>query len=66
MMDPEALGRLTALAHERPSTSSPARCAPRAASTAAQVYEIALAGNATMTHLALGIDPEPLGRRARS
>ena len=25
------------------------------------VYEIALAGNATMTHLALGIDPEPLG-----
>ena len=26
-----------------------------------EVYEIALAGNATMTHLALGIDPEPLG-----
>ena len=25
------------------------------------VYEIALAGNATMTELALGIDPEPLG-----
>src|SRR5262249_45706556 len=25
------------------------------------VYEVALAGNATMTHLALGIDPEPLG-----
>ena len=28
---------------------------------AAQVYEVALAGNATMTALALGIDPEPLG-----
>src|SRR6185312_10379957 len=27
----------------------------------ADVYEIALAGNATMTHIALGIDPEPLG-----
>jgi len=27
----------------------------------AEVYEVALAGNATMTHLVLGIDPEPLG-----
>ena len=26
-----------------------------------EVYEIAMAGNATMTHLVLGIDPEPLG-----
>ena len=26
-----------------------------------EVYEVAVAGNATMTHLALGIDPEPLG-----
>ena len=26
-----------------------------------EVYEIALAGNATMAQLALGIDPEPLG-----
>ena len=26
-----------------------------------EVYEVALAGNATMTALALGIDPEPLG-----
>jgi uncharacterized 2Fe-2S/4Fe-4S cluster protein (DUF4445 family) len=25
------------------------------------VYEVALAGNATMTHIVLGIDPEPLG-----
>jgi uncharacterized 2Fe-2S/4Fe-4S cluster protein (DUF4445 family) len=25
------------------------------------VYEVAVAGNATMTHLVLGIDPEPLG-----
>jgi uncharacterized 2Fe-2S/4Fe-4S cluster protein (DUF4445 family) len=28
---------------------------------ASEVYEIAIAGNATMTHIALGIDPEPLG-----
>ncbi len=27
----------------------------------AEVAEIAVAGNATMTHIALGIDPEPLG-----
>ena len=27
----------------------------------AEVCEVALAGNATMTHIALGIDPEPLG-----
>ena len=27
----------------------------------AEVYEVALAGNATMTELALGIDPEPVG-----
>jgi uncharacterized 2Fe-2S/4Fe-4S cluster protein (DUF4445 family) len=27
----------------------------------AEVYEIALAGNATMTHIVLGIDPGPLG-----
>jgi uncharacterized 2Fe-2S/4Fe-4S cluster protein (DUF4445 family) len=27
----------------------------------AEVYEVALAGNATMTHIVLGIDPEPLG-----
>jgi uncharacterized 2Fe-2S/4Fe-4S cluster protein (DUF4445 family) len=26
-----------------------------------EVYEVAIAGNATMTHIALGIDPEPLG-----
>src|SRR6201999_1617764 len=26
-----------------------------------EVYEVAVAGNATMTHLVLGIDPEPLG-----
>jgi uncharacterized 2Fe-2S/4Fe-4S cluster protein (DUF4445 family) len=26
-----------------------------------EVYEVAIAGNATMTHIVLGIDPEPLG-----
>ena len=45
----------------RPCASSPSRCARRPASTRAHVYEVALAGNATMTALALGIDPEPLG-----
>ncbi len=29
--------------------------------TPEEVYEVALAGNATMVHIALGIDPEPLG-----
>src|SRR5204863_6235486 len=28
---------------------------------AGEIVEVALAGNATMTHIALGIDPEPLG-----
>jgi uncharacterized 2Fe-2S/4Fe-4S cluster protein (DUF4445 family) len=60
MLDPSALDRLTAharaaldgLAHE---VCAQVEVDPR------EVYEIALAGNATMTALALGIDPEPLG-----
>ncbi|TQM04350.1 ASKHA domain-containing protein [Pseudonocardia kunmingensis] len=60
MLDTGALDRLTAhartaldgLAHE---VCAQAEVAPT------DVYEIALAGNATMTALALGIDPEPLG-----
>jgi uncharacterized 2Fe-2S/4Fe-4S cluster protein (DUF4445 family) len=60
MIDPAALGRLTELAHATLAELTAEVCAegeiePR------QIYEIALAGNATMTHLALGIDPEPLG-----
>ncbi len=60
MMDPAALGRLTALAHETLASLAAEVCA-EAGADPADVYEIALAGNATMTHIALGIDPEPLG-----
>jgi len=60
MMDPAALGRLTALAHETLASLAAEVCAAAGADPA-DVYEIALAGNATMTHIALGIDPEPLG-----
>jgi uncharacterized 2Fe-2S/4Fe-4S cluster protein (DUF4445 family) len=60
MMDPGTLGRLTALAHQTVATLATEVCA-EAGVDPADVYEIALAGNATMTHIALGIDPEPLG-----
>jgi uncharacterized 2Fe-2S/4Fe-4S cluster protein (DUF4445 family) len=60
MMDPDALGRLTALAHEGLDQLAGEVCA-EAGVDRGEVYEIALAGNATMTHLALGLDPEPLG-----
>jgi uncharacterized 2Fe-2S/4Fe-4S cluster protein (DUF4445 family) len=60
MMDPDALGRLTSRAHETLATLTTEVCA-EAGVDPATVYEIALAGNATMAQLALGIDPEPLG-----
>ncbi len=60
MMDPENLGRLAALAHESLNELAAEVCA-QAGVDPACVYEIAMAGNATMTHIALGIDPEPLG-----
>ncbi len=60
MMDPDALGRLTALAHETLVELAGEVC-DDAGVNPAEVYEVALAGNATMTALALGIDPEPLG-----
>ena len=60
MMDSGALDELRDLARETLAELAAAVCAagnvdPR------HVYEIAVAGNATMTHIALGIDPEPLG-----
>lgn len=60
MMDPQALGRLQ---HAAGSTLADlaARVCREAGIDPAQVYEVAVAGNATMTALALGIDPEPLG-----
>jgi uncharacterized 2Fe-2S/4Fe-4S cluster protein (DUF4445 family) len=60
MMDPENLGRLAALAHESLNELAAEVCA-QAGVDPACVSEIAMAGNATMTHIALGIDPEPLG-----
>ncbi|HEY3734295.1 MAG TPA: ASKHA domain-containing protein, partial [Streptosporangiaceae bacterium] len=60
MMDPAALDKLRALAQETLAELAANVC--EAAGVAPHhVYEIAVAGNATMTHIALGIDPEPLG-----
>ena len=60
MMDTEALGRLQDAAG--PTLAELARQVCREGGVdPAQVYEVAVAGNATMTALALGIDPEPLG-----
>jgi uncharacterized 2Fe-2S/4Fe-4S cluster protein (DUF4445 family) len=60
MLDPDALARLTAAAHATLDELAGEVCAD-AGVERREVYEIALAGNATMTALALGIDPEPLG-----
>ncbi len=60
MMDPEALGRLQRAAAETLSTLAIQVCTEGDVEPT-QVYEVALAGNATMTALVLGIDPEPLG-----
>jgi uncharacterized 2Fe-2S/4Fe-4S cluster protein (DUF4445 family) len=60
MTDPTALDRLTALAHQGLDQLVGEVCADGGVDRG-EVYEIALAGNATMTHLALGLDPEPLG-----
>jgi uncharacterized 2Fe-2S/4Fe-4S cluster protein (DUF4445 family) len=60
MMDPEALGRLRQAAGTTLSSLAAQVCR-EAGVDPAHVYEVAVAGNATMTALALGIDPEPLG-----
>jgi len=60
MMDPAALGTLQRLAQETLRELAAAVC-ERGNVGPHEVYEVALAGNATMTHLVLGIDPEPLG-----
>jgi uncharacterized 2Fe-2S/4Fe-4S cluster protein (DUF4445 family) len=60
MMDPGALDKLQQLATETLAELAAAVCAEGGVEPH-EVYEVALAGNATMTHLALGIDPEPLG-----
>jgi uncharacterized 2Fe-2S/4Fe-4S cluster protein (DUF4445 family) len=60
MLDTQALGHLQNLARETLDTLAKEACA-EAGVDANEIYEVALAGNATMVHLLLGIDPEPLG-----
>jgi uncharacterized 2Fe-2S/4Fe-4S cluster protein (DUF4445 family) len=60
MLEPANLDRLTELAHSSLGDLVTEVC-DDAGVDPYDVYEVALAGNATMTHLALGIDPEPLG-----
>jgi uncharacterized 2Fe-2S/4Fe-4S cluster protein (DUF4445 family) len=60
MMDPRALDQLTALARQCLHQLATEVCADGGVELT-EVYEVALAGNATMTHIALGIDPESLG-----
>jgi len=60
MLDPAALDRLRSLAQETLAGLAAEACAQGGVDPA-EVYEVALAGNATMTHLVIGIDPEPLG-----
>jgi uncharacterized 2Fe-2S/4Fe-4S cluster protein (DUF4445 family) len=60
MLDPEALPRLRSLAQETIAELVAEAC-EEAGVEPIQVYEVALAGNATMVQLLLGIDPEPLG-----
>jgi uncharacterized 2Fe-2S/4Fe-4S cluster protein (DUF4445 family) len=60
MMDPDALGRLQEAAASTLAELAGEVCA-EAGVDPGHVYEVAVAGNATMTALLLGIDPEPLG-----
>jgi uncharacterized 2Fe-2S/4Fe-4S cluster protein (DUF4445 family) len=64
MLDPggaqAGLDRLAGLARQTLAELAAEVCAA-AGIDPCDVYEVALAGNATMTHIVLGIDPEPLG-----
>ena len=60
MLDPEALARLQSLAHDTLAELAAEVC-DEGAVDPRHVYEVTLAGNATMVQLILGIDPEPLG-----
>jgi uncharacterized 2Fe-2S/4Fe-4S cluster protein (DUF4445 family) len=59
MLDPEALGALQARASETLQQLADEVC-DEAGVDPAEVYEMVICGNVTMTQLALGIDPEPL------
>jgi uncharacterized 2Fe-2S/4Fe-4S cluster protein (DUF4445 family) len=60
MLDPAALGRLRELAAETLQELAEEVC-NEGGIELGDVLEIALVGNVTMTELALGIDPEPVG-----
>ena len=60
MLDDTALPRLSGLAAQTLQELAQDVC-EQAQIDPAQVYEVALAGNATMTSIALGVDPAPLG-----
>jgi len=60
MLDPDALAKLSGLAQETLNQLTQEVCVEAGVSPL-HVYELAIAGNATMTQLLLGIDPEPLG-----
>jgi len=60
MLDPTALDRLRDAAAQTLAALADQVCR-EAGVDPGHVYEAALAGNATMTALVLGIDPEPLG-----
>jgi uncharacterized 2Fe-2S/4Fe-4S cluster protein (DUF4445 family) len=60
MMKPAALAELSKLAHQTLNELAQAVC-EEGGIDPGEVYEVALAGNATMTHIVLGIDPESLG-----
>jgi uncharacterized 2Fe-2S/4Fe-4S cluster protein (DUF4445 family) len=60
MLDPRARGTLRSLAQGTLADLA-AHVLDEAEVDPAEVYEVAVAGNATMTALVLGIDPEPLG-----
>ena len=60
MLDAQALAKLRELAQATMAELIEQTCA-EAGIRPDQVYEAAIAGNATMTQIALGIDPEPLG-----
>jgi uncharacterized 2Fe-2S/4Fe-4S cluster protein (DUF4445 family) len=59
MIEPDALGKLQARAHETFVELTDEVCV-EAGVDPREVYEITVCGNQTMMQLALGIDPEPL------
>ncbi len=60
MIDPDTLARLQQAAADTLADLAEQVCKEGEVDPA-HVYEVAIAGNATMTALALGIEPEPLG-----